>query len=116
MGYIFRSLLINLIKEVCEEGLLLEERQTNKSHKMMMHDRKGIEMTGILDVVSFDAQEIILETSCGLLLIKGNELHMNHLTLEKGEVNVDGTIDGLTYADTAGADKKAGHIFGRLFG
>lgn len=94
----------------------MEERQGNKSHKMMLYDRKGVEITGVVDVVSFDAEEIILETSCGLLLIKGSELHMNRLTLEKGEVNVDGTIDGLTYADAAGADKKAGHFFGRLFG
>lgn len=94
----------------------MEERQGIRSHKMILNDRKGISITGVIDVVSFDSQEIILETECGLLLIKGNELHMNHLTLEKGEVNVDGTIDGLTYSDTAGADKKAGNFFGRLFG
>lgn len=81
----------------------------------MMADRHNVHITGVLDVVSFDAEEIILETTTGLLLIKGKELHMNHLTLEKGEVNVDGIIDGLTYAND-GADKKTGHFLGKLFG
>lgn len=94
----------------------MEERLGGQGHRMMLYDRRGVEITGVTDVVSFDAEEIILETSCGLLLVKGSELHMNRLTLEKGEVSVDGTIDGLTYADTAGADKKAGHLLGRLFG
>ncbi len=94
----------------------MEDRQGMRSHKMILNDRKGISITGVIDVVSFDAQEIILETECGLLLIKGSELHMSHLSLEKGEVNVDGTIDGLTYSDTVGPDKKSGHFLGRLFG
>lgn len=94
----------------------MEERQGNKNHKLLLFDRHSIQIAGVMDVVSFDAQEIILETSCGLLLIKGNELHMNHLTLEKGEVNVDGIIDGLTYANDSSADKKAGHFLGKLFG
>ncbi|MCI6018010.1 MAG: sporulation protein YabP [Clostridiales bacterium] len=94
----------------------MEEQRISQSHQMMLNDRRSIEVTGVIDVVSFDAEEIILETSCGLLLIRGSDLHMNRLTLEKGEVNVDGSIDGLTYSDAAGAGKKAGHFLGRLFG
>ena len=94
----------------------MEEQRISQSHQMMLNDRRSIEVTGVIDVVSFDAEEIILETSCGLLLIRGSDLHMNRLTLEKGEVNVDGSIDGLTYSDAACAGKKAGHFLGRLFG
>ena len=94
----------------------MEEQRISQSPQMMLNDRRSIEVTGVIDVVSFDAEEIILETSCGLLLIRGSDLHMNRLTLEKGEVNVDGSIDGLTYSDAAGAGKKAGHFLGRLFG
>lgn len=93
----------------------MEERQGIRSHRLMLNDRKTIQITGVIDVVSFDAQEIILETECGLLLIKGQELHMSHLTLEKGEVNVDGTVDSLTYSDTAKTSEKAENFFGRLF-
>ena len=66
-------------------------------------------------MISFDAGEIILETALGLLMIKGNELHMSHLTLEKGEINVDGNIDSLTYSESQKASKQAEKIWGRLF-
>jgi len=72
-------------------------------------------MTGIKDVISFDAGEIILETEGGLLLIRGEDLHMSHLSLDKGEVNVEGTVESLTYSDSHKASKQAGTIMGRLF-
>ena len=37
------------------------------------------------DVLSFDLSEILLVTDQGMLLIKGSDLHVNRLTLEKGE-------------------------------
>ena len=86
-----------------------------KQHSLTVTNRQSIEITGVVDVVSFDAQEIILETEGGLLLIRGTQLHMNRLTVEKGEVSVDGNIDGLTYSDQPGS-KKNTHMFGRLFG
>ena len=91
----------------------MEERQEPKGHKLIMGERSCLQMTGINDVVSFDAGEII--TACGLLLIKGRELHMSRLSLEKGEVNVDGTIDSLTYSDGGKSSEKAERFFGRLF-
>lgn len=48
-------------------------------------------ITGIADVVSFDENTIVLDTDMGLLTLKGKELHVSRLTLEKGEVDVDGT-------------------------
>ena len=99
---------------MCRGGAV-EERQEPKGHKMIMGERSCLQMTGINDVVSFDAGEIILDTACGLLLIKGRELHMSRLSLEKGEVNVDGTIDSLTYSDAGKNSEKAERFFGRLF-
>lgn len=87
-----------------------------KNHCLIMKNRKSVDITGVSDVVSFDAQEIILETEDGLLLIRGTQLHMNRLTVEKGEVSIDGNIDGLTYSDQPGQNKKNGHMLGRLFG
>ena len=43
----------------------MEERQEPKGHKLIMGERSCLQMTGINDVVSFDAGEIILETACG---------------------------------------------------
>ena len=51
-----------------------------------------------------------------MLLIKGNDLHVNRLSLEQGEVDVTGKIDGLTYSDVENYHKGGGESFlGRLF-
>lgn len=69
------------------------EKNPSKAHKILLSNRKTAAFTGILDVLSFDVSEILLETEQGMLLIKGNDLHVNRLTLEKGEVDVEGRID-----------------------
>lgn len=93
----------------------MEERQVLRSHRLSLSDRKTCQMTGIKDVISFDANEVILETEGGLLLIRGEDLHMSHLSLDKGEVNVEGTVDSLNYSDSNKASKQAGNLIGRLF-
>ena len=50
-----------------------------------------------------------------MLLIKGHDLHVNRLTLEKGEVDIEGRIDSLTYSDVKTAGKQAQSVLGRLF-
>ena len=72
-------------------------------------------MSGVRDVLSFDAKEVYLETEQGILLIKGDELHVNRLSLEKGEVDVDGRIDSFAYSDKNDPEKKATSFLGRMF-
>ena len=48
-------------------------------------------------------------------MIKGNDLHVSRLTLEKGEVDVDGRIDSLTYSDAADAGHKSESLLTKLF-
>ena len=93
----------------------MEEKQVMTNHKLLMTNRKGISLTGILDVISFDLREILLETEQGMLMIRGNELHVNRLTLDKGEVDIDGRIDSLVYSDTAASGEKQESFLGRLF-
>ena len=69
-----------------------------RTHKLILNNRRTCNLTGINDVLSFDENEIILETEQGMLMIKGNELHVNRLMLDKGEVDVDGRIDIFTYS------------------
>jgi sporulation protein YabP len=92
-----------------------EKQQILKGHKLNINARKSAMITGVNDVLSFDAGEVLLQTEQGILMIRGNELHVNRLTLEKGEVDIDGRIDSLTYSDSAGNTKSGESIFGRLF-
>ena len=82
-------------------------------HKVYLNARKSAVMSGVKDVLSFDAKEVYLETNQGVLLIKGDELHVNRLSLEK--VDVDGRIDSFAYSDVEDNTKKAATFFGRLF-
>ncbi|MEG1802700.1 MAG: sporulation protein YabP [Lachnospiraceae bacterium] len=94
----------------------MEEKIAVKAHKVVLMNRNAGQFSGILDVISFDLGEILFETEQGMLQIKGSDLHVNRLTLEKGEVDIEGKIDSFTYTDTQGYAKQGTSLFGRLFG
>ena len=81
---------------------------TGRMHKIIMTNRRTCTVNGVNDVLSFDLREI-------LLMIGGNELHVNRLTLDKGEVDIDGRIDSFVYSDTAASGEKQESFFARLF-
>lgn len=87
----------------------------SRMHKVTMTNRKTCTLNGINDVLSFDIHEILLETEQGMLMIKGDDLHVNRLTLDKGEVDVEGKIDSLTYSDVSGSGQKGESLLTRLF-
>ena len=78
----------------------MEERNGNaaKSHKVLLSNRKSGAFSGVVDVLAFDVGEILLETELGMLLIKGHDLHVNRLSVEKGEVDLSGNIDSIAYS------------------
>lgn len=83
-------------------------------HDVSMYDRGRASVTGVKEVVSFDSNEIVLETTRGALIFRGEQLHVKRLTLEKGEVDLDGEICELKYMNSHTA-KDAGSFFGKLF-
>ncbi|MGN0431925.1 MAG: sporulation protein YabP [Lachnospiraceae bacterium] len=84
-------------------------------HKIMLTNRRTCTINGVSDVLSFDIHEILLETDQGMLMIKGDDLHVNRLTLDKGEVDVDGKIDSLTYSEGTGYSNKSESLLSKLF-
>ena len=93
----------------------MEEMNKQRAHKLMLNNRNGCMVSGVSDVLSFDLAEILLETDQGMLMIKGSNLHVNRLSLEKGEVDVEGQIDSLTYSELSGMGQKGESFFGKLF-
>lgn len=86
-----------------------------KQHKVTLHNRKSCAISGVSDVLSFDPAEVLLETEQGILMMKGTDLHVSRLTLEKGEVDIDGRIDSLTYSEAAGYGAKGESLLSKLF-
>lgn len=93
----------------------MEEKQYTKAHKLILSNRRTGTVTGVSDVISFDITEVLLETEQGMLMIKGADLHVNRLTLEKGEVDIEGRIDSLAYSDVTTYQKQGESLIGRLF-
>ena len=98
--------------------IVLETVAVQKNHKLILNNRKAGLVTGVLDVLSFNLNEILLETEQGMLMIKGNDLHVKRLTLEKGEIDISGRIDSLLYSDVnkpKSSPKQTDTFLGRLF-
>ena len=94
----------------------MEERERPKSgHKLTLTNRNLANITGVKDVISFDVKEILLETEQGMLNIKGQDLHVKRLTLEKGEVDVDGALDSFSYSNLESFEKRGESLFARMF-
>lgn len=87
----------------------------SRQHKLMLNNRKTCTISGVSDVLSFDLGEVLLETDQGMLMIKGSDLHVNRLTLEKGEVDIEGKIDSLTYSESSGYLAKGESLLSKLF-
>jgi sporulation protein YabP len=94
----------------------MDDKQLHQgNHKVNLSGRQRAAITGVNDVLSFDAGEVLLQTEQGILMIRGDELHVNRLSLEKGEVDVDGRVDSLTYSDGGNYSKSGESLLGRLF-
>lgn len=90
-------------------------KSVNQPHRLMLLNRETATISGVKDVLAFDVSEILLETTEGMLSVKGSDLHVNRLTLEKGEVDVTGKIDSLTYSEVSGFKKPGESFLNRLF-
>lgn len=94
---------------------MIEDRQPIKTHKFSIMNRSFGVITGVKDVVSFDLNEILLDTEQGLLMIKGMNLHVKKLLVEKGEVEIDGKVDSFLYSELDDSKGRKDSLLGRLF-
>ena len=92
----------------------MEEKAINISHKLTLDNRKEAFLTGVKDVISFDEKEVLLQTSEGRLQIRGSQLHVKGLNLEKGEAALAGHVDSLVYL-SKDSPRKEEPLFTRLF-
>ena len=86
----------------------------DNTHSLMLENRQGGRITGVKDVKSFDEKEILLFTQAGKLVIKGEQLHVKRLNLEKGEIDLEGRVDNLCYL-SKNADNREKPLLRRLF-
>ena len=88
---------------------------STRAHKIALTNRRSCSINGVKDVLSFDVQEILLETEQGMLMGKGTDLHVNRVNLEKGEIDLSGNIDIVVYSEIHTHGKQAESLLGKLF-
>ena len=86
-----------------------------KPHKLLLTNRRTCNISGVNDVLSFDVNEILLETEQGMLTIKGTDLHVNRIALDKGEVDFEGRIDSMGYSEITDFQRTGASLLSRLF-
>lgn len=85
--------------------------ENNSYGDLIIENRKKAVLTGIKDVESFDEETIVAQSECGEVTIKGSEMKINRLSVETGDMTVEGHIDSVAY----GVEKEQVGFFGRLF-
>lgn len=81
-------------------------------HELKLENRSRLQLSGVQEVESFDEASVVLHTAQGLLVIRGEGLHLRTLSMDGGQVAVTGSIDSLTYE----APGSSGGFFKRIFG
>jgi len=98
--------------------MTIDERKQMTSigiQNVILENREKLTISGVLDVLSFDDQIVIVETELGLLTIKGENLRINKLSLDTTEVIVEGKISNLSYSEKSIDKKSGGSIIGKIF-
>lgn len=80
--------------------------QTPLPHKLTLNERKNLTMTGVTEVISFDDTAVVLNTSLGTLTVQGSGLQLKTLSLDGGQVAVDGNVASLFYEEPRSGDWK----------
>lgn len=83
------------------------------AHRLELMGREHLTVSGVEDVERFDETGIVMSTSAGTLVVTGEDLHIGKLSLDGGELHVDGRIDSVSYEDQGTG---RGGFFSRLFG
>lgn len=92
---------------------MAEERKTAvMPQNLVLEDRRLLTVSGVSDVDSFDEETIVIFTDLGELTVRGSNLHINKLSIEIGELTVEGNIAALIYSDEA---PKSGGFFSKVF-
>lgn len=89
----------------------MEGRLEVLPHNVVLENREHMSVSGVSEVISFDEREVAMVTSGGILTISGEELHVEKLNLEMGELSIEGRIEAVIYQD----ERRRGGFWSRLF-
>ena len=92
---------------------IMANEEKNLTHNIIMENRKTLSISGVTDVDNFDEKTILLYTQMGELTVQGKGLHVNSVSVETGEMTIEGDIWSLTYGEKDRTSPLT--LFGKLF-
>ena len=95
----------------------IEERNNIKTgiiQNLILENREKLSISGVVDVLSFDDQVVMIETELGLLTVKGENIKINKLSIDTSEVIVEGDISYLAYSEN-NQEKTGGNLLSKIF-
>ena len=87
----------------------------DERHTIVLEKREKVTINGVCDVVSFDEEVVVTKTVMGILIIRGDNLHISNLNLDNAALSLDGTIDSMEYEESDTYNKPAASFFGKIF-
>lgn len=100
--------------------MTIEERNnvnmaTGVIQNLVLENRGKLSISGVVDVLSFDDQVVMIETELGLLTVKGENLRINKLSIDTSEVIVEGEISYLAYSENNNHDREKEGFLSKIF-
>lgn len=93
----------------------MPQNNGNVIQNLILENREKLTITGVVDVLSFDDQIVIVETQLGLLTVKGEDLRINKLSIDNLEVVIEGQICNMGYSNDEIGKKNSGSLLGKIF-
>ncbi|NLL45557.1 MAG: sporulation protein YabP [Clostridiales bacterium] len=87
-------------------------KKPEQPHNLILEGRRRLSVSGVEDVESFDEHEVVLSTLSGMLIVKGEDLHIEKLSLDGGELVLEGEVESMTYE---ARQREKGGFWSRLF-
>lgn len=96
---------------------MIEEKKPikPKTQNIIIENRERLSVSGVIDVESFNDEMVIIDTDLGVLVIRGEDLHISKLNIDSSELNIEGEIISCEYNDREGSKSRGMGFFSKMF-
>lgn len=95
---------------------MIEDKKVPKPkvQNLILENRERLNISGVIDVESFNDESVVVDTELGVLVVRGVDLHINKLNIDSSELGIEGEIVSCEYSDRD-SRSKGGGFFARMF-
>lgn len=76
------------------------KKEPARNQTVSIENRSKVIITGVTDTDKFNENCVLLYTCMGEMTVKGRNLHVNGLSVESGEMIIEGEISSVIYGDS----------------